>query len=159
MANAADLERWVAIDERLESMLDIDDDILSATLADSDAAGMPPIAVSPLQGRLLQSLARIDRGATHPGGGDARWLQHHLAGARGAGGRTPRDPGDRRPSRRRGAPNIARAGLGDLVEVRVGDGRSRVSRRWRPPAASPSTWCSSMPTSGRTPSTSRCRCA
>ncbi len=46
MANAPDLDRWVSIDTRLESLLDIDDDILSAALADSDgfavAVELPP---------------------------------------------------------------------------------------------------------------------
>jgi len=120
MANAADLEGWVAIDQRLESMLGIDDDVLSATLADSDAAGLPPIAVSPLQGRLLQSLARmigarriLEVGTL--GGYSTIWMARALP----AGGRLVSleiDPHHAEVARR----NIGRAGLGDVVEVRVG---------------------------------------
>ena len=59
MVMRADADRWIAIDERLETVLHIEDEVLAATLADSEAAGLPPIAVSPLQGRLLQQLARM----------------------------------------------------------------------------------------------------
>jgi predicted O-methyltransferase YrrM len=120
MASAADLDRWVAIDTRLEALLEIDDDILTATLADSDAAGLPPIAVSPLQGRLLQSLARMI-GARHIlevgtlGGYSTIWMARALP----AGGRLVSleiDAHHADVARR----NIARAGLGDMVEVRVG---------------------------------------
>ncbi len=120
MATRTDPERWVAIDERLEAMLDVHDEVLTAALADSDAAGLPPIAVSPLQGRLLQQLAlmvgasRILEVGTL-GGYSAIWLARALH----ADGRLVSleiDAHHAEVARR----NIARAGLGDVVEVRVG---------------------------------------
>jgi predicted O-methyltransferase YrrM len=120
MATREDLERWVATDERLEAMLDINDEVLAATLADSDAAGLPAIAVSPLQGRSLQQLARmigarriLEIGTL--GGYSTIWLARALP----ADGRlvTLEISGHHAEVARR---NVARAGLGDVVEVRVG---------------------------------------
>jgi predicted O-methyltransferase YrrM len=120
MTTAADLDRWVSLDERLETALRIDDPILAATLADSEAAGLPAIAVSPLQGRLLQQLARLI-GARRIlevgtlGGYSAIWLGRALP----ADGRLVSleiDAHHAEVARR----NVARAGLGEVVEVRLG---------------------------------------
>jgi predicted O-methyltransferase YrrM len=120
MVTRTNIERWIAIDERLEATLDVHDEVLAATLADSDAAGLPAIAVSPLQGRLLQQLAlmigarRILEVGTL-GGYSTIWLARALP----ADGQlvTLEIDGRHAEVARR---NVARAGLGDVVEVRVG---------------------------------------
>jgi predicted O-methyltransferase YrrM len=120
MVMRADADRWIAIDERLETVLHIEDEVLAATLADSEAAGLPPIAVSPLQGRLLQQLARmvgarriLEVGTL--GGYSTIWMARALP----PDGRLVSLEIDARHAdvARR---NIARAGLDDVVEVRVG---------------------------------------
>ena len=121
MPEVRELDSWTEVEGRLGALLRVDDPVLAAALADSDAAGMPAIAVSPLEGRLLQLVARIDRCAPDPRGGHARWLQHHLAGARAALGRTPHHARDRPGIAARSlAANLERAGLAERVEVRVG---------------------------------------
>lgn len=52
-------EQWQAVDDLLDRTLLADDPALSAALADSAAAGLPPIEVSAQTGRLLYLLARI----------------------------------------------------------------------------------------------------
>lgn len=108
------------VDRYLASTLLGDDPALEAALAASDEADLPPIAVSPLQGRLLGLLARavgarrvlevgtlggysaicLARGLTEGGLLVTAELEpHHAEVARA---------------------NLARAGLADRVEVRVG---------------------------------------
>ncbi|MER7866173.1 O-methyltransferase [Streptomyces cellulosae] len=113
---------WNAVDDYFtEQLLGGDpDDALEAALRESDAAGLPPIAVSPLQGKLLQLLARI-QGARRVleigtlGGYSTIWLGRALP----ADGRLVTleyDPRHAEVAVR----NIARAGLAEQVEVRVG---------------------------------------
>ncbi|GAA3169933.1 MULTISPECIES: O-methyltransferase [Streptomyces] len=97
-----------------------DDDALAAALRDSDAAGLPAIAVSPLQGKLLQLLAQV-QGARHIleigtlGGYSTIWLGRALP----ADGRLISL--EYKPEHAEVAVrNIARAGLDKQVEVRVG---------------------------------------
>ncbi len=52
-------EQWQVVDELLDRLLLADDPALSAALADSSAAGLPPIEVSAQSGRLLYLLTRI----------------------------------------------------------------------------------------------------
>ncbi|MFI0501880.1 O-methyltransferase [Streptomyces albogriseolus] len=113
---------WNAVDDWLTGRLlgDDPDEALAAALRDSDAAGLPPIAVSPLQGKLLQLLARLT-GARRVleigtlGGYSTIWLGRALP----ADGRLVTleyDPRHAEVAVR----NIARAGLAERVEVRVG---------------------------------------
>ncbi|MEZ4596177.1 MAG: O-methyltransferase [Chloroflexota bacterium] len=120
MTNRDERDGWAAVDARLESLLGLHDPVLEAALADSAAAGLPPIAVTPLQGGLLQSLVRMT-GARRIleigtlGGYSAIWMARALP----AGGRLvslERDPRHVRVARR----NIERAGLGERVEIRLG---------------------------------------
>lgn len=111
---------WTAVDDYIEQLFLPDDPALTAALADSVAAGLPTIAVSPAQGKLLMILARAS-GARRIleigtlGGYSAIWLARALPG----GGRLvslelePKHAGVARA-------NIARAGLAGRVEVRVG---------------------------------------
>jgi predicted O-methyltransferase YrrM len=120
MSDTHELDRWVAMDARLESLLDIDDPVLAATLADSSQAGLPPIAVSPLQGRLLGSIVRmvgarriLEIGTL--GGYSAIWMARALP-PEGRLISLEIDAHHAEVARR----NLARAGLAGQVEVRLG---------------------------------------
>lgn len=54
-------ERWATVDEYLESLLAPDDSALQNALKSSAEAGLPPIQVSPMQGKLLYLLARSSK--------------------------------------------------------------------------------------------------
>lgn len=113
-------EQWTAVDNYITGLFDPADNILTAALADSTAAGLPEIAVSAAQGKLLTVLARA-MGARHIleigtlGGYSAICLARAL-------------PADGRLITLEYSPlhaevaraNIARAGLADRVEVIVG---------------------------------------
>ncbi len=113
-------ERWSAVDNYLFEALHEPDQVLDATLADARAQGLPAIDVAPNQGKLLHLLARsigarriLEIGTL--GAYSTIWLAralpadgwllslelqaHHAAVARA---------------------NLERAGLAELVEVRVG---------------------------------------
>lgn len=112
--------RWTAVDRYISDHLVPPDPALEAALADSDAAGLPSIAVTPNQGKLLELLARV-QGARSIlelgtlGGYSTIWLARALA----PGGRlitleyNPRFAEIARA-------NIARAEVADIVELRVG---------------------------------------
>ncbi len=111
---------WSEVDAYIDEHLIGPDPVLEAALSDSAAAGLPTIAVSPAQGKLLHLLARI-HGARRIlevgtlGGYSTIWMARAL-------------PPDGRlitleldPSFARVAgENIERSGLAGLVEVRVG---------------------------------------
>ena len=113
-------EVWNSVDEFVgETLLD-EDPVLDAALAASSEAGLPPIAVSPPQGRFLQLLARIHaaRSVLELGtlGGYSTIL---LARALPPDGRVVTlelNPAYAEVARA----NIERAGLGERVDVRVG---------------------------------------
>ncbi|WLW55462.1 O-methyltransferase [Streptomyces sp. YU58] len=111
---------WDDVDDYFTTQLAPQDDVLDAALRDSEAAGLPPIAVTAPQGKLLQLLAEI-QGARNIlelgtlGGYSTIWLARALP----ADGRLVSleyDPRHAEVATR----NIARAGLEKLVEVRVG---------------------------------------
>ncbi len=113
-------ERWAAIDRALERQLIGSDDALEAALEATRVAGMPEIQISALQGRLLQILAssmgarRILEVGTLAGYSTI-WMARALA----PGGRLVTlelNPKHAEVARS----NLARAGLADRVEVRVG---------------------------------------
>ena len=111
---------WDAIDDYIaENVLD-DDPALDAALAASEAAGMPPIQVAPLQGKLFMMLGAA-MGARNIleigtlGGYSTIWLARGLAD----GGRVVTlevNPEFAEIARK----NFVRAGLADKIEVRVG---------------------------------------
>jgi predicted O-methyltransferase YrrM len=113
-------ELWTAVDRYVTDLLVPDDPVLEATLEASAAAGLPPHHVSPTQGKMLELLIRI-RGARSVlelgtlGGYSTIWLARALA----PGGRLVTLEGDARYAEVASA-NIEHAGLGDVVEVRVG---------------------------------------
>jgi len=111
---------WDAVDEYVERHLLDDDPALDQALADAAAAGLPTIAVTPSQGKQLHLLARsigarriLEIGTL--GGYSAIWLARALA------------PGGRLITLEReqhyadvAAASIARAGVADAIEIRVG---------------------------------------
>src|SRR5450631_1846175 len=111
---------WTDVDRYIDEHLIGPDPVLQRALQDSDAAGLPSIAVTAAQGKMLHLLARI-HGARRIleigtlGGYSTIWLGRALA----PDGRIVTlelDPGYAKVA---GA-NIERAGLGDLVDIVVG---------------------------------------
>jgi predicted O-methyltransferase YrrM len=113
-------ELWSAVDRYFEGRLVGDDPVLAEAVRATDAAGLPRIQVSATQGKLLQLLA-LTRGARTIleigtlAGYSAIWLARALP----AGGRLVSLELDPRHAEVARA-NLARAGLADVVEVRVG---------------------------------------
>ena len=113
-------ERFEAVDRYLGELYVPAEDALTATLAANAAARLPAIAVSPMQGKLLQILARmvgarriLEIGTL--GGYSTLWL----AGALPADGRLITLELDARHATVARA-NFVRAGLADRIEVREG---------------------------------------
>jgi predicted O-methyltransferase YrrM len=113
-------EIWTAVDGYFSDLLVPADAALEAALAASAAAGLPAINVPPVQGKLLQLLARaigahnvLEIGTL--GGYSSIWLARALPD----GGRLVSLEADPRHAEVARA-NIARAGLDSSVEVRLG---------------------------------------
>jgi predicted O-methyltransferase YrrM len=113
-------ETWSAVDAFVEETLVPEDEFLQAALEAAEAAGLPQIQVSPPQGKLLQLLARL-RGARTvlefgTLGGYSTIL---LARALPEGGRLiTLEANAEYAEVARGS--IERAGLGEVVDLRVG---------------------------------------
>jgi predicted O-methyltransferase YrrM len=111
---------WTRVDRYVSDTLIAPDAALDAALRDSEAAGLPSIAVSPAYGRMLELLARgvaarrvLEIGTL--GGYSAIWLARALP----PDGRLVTlelNPRHAEVARR----NVDRAGIGDRVEIRVG---------------------------------------
>ena len=111
---------WTSVDQYYSDALVKPDEILDAALRDSDAAGLPPINVTPNQGKLLHLMARICGARSileigTLGGYSTIWLARALPD----GGRLVTLEAEPRYAEVATA-NIARAGLADRVEVRIG---------------------------------------
>jgi len=115
-----DRERWSAVDRYVTELLVGADDVLDGALAAGAAGGLPPIDVSPPQGKLLHLLARIQRARSILELGTlAGYSTIWLARALPPGGRLVTlelDPGHAAVARA----NLERAGLDGIAEVRVG---------------------------------------
>jgi predicted O-methyltransferase YrrM len=113
-------DRWTAVDEFVGELLVPHDEALEVALAASEAAGLPAIQVSPPQGKLLHLLARVQGAKTvlefgTLGGYSTIWLGRALP----ADGRLiTLEASAEYAEVARGS--IERAGLGDLVDLRVG---------------------------------------
>jgi predicted O-methyltransferase YrrM len=114
---------WIRTDQYVTDLLCRPDEALLAAESDSATAGLPTIQLSPPQGKLLQVLAQT-RGTYRAleigtlGGYSAIWLARGLP----PGGRLISlevDPHHAEVART----NLARAGVADRVEVRLGDAR------------------------------------
>jgi predicted O-methyltransferase YrrM len=113
-------DRWTAVDEYISDLCVGPDPALEAALADCTAAGLPAINVTPNQGKLLMLLAQslgaqriLEIGTL--GGYSTIWLARGLS----AGGRLMTLEVDPRHAAVARA-NIARAGLSDVVDLRLG---------------------------------------
>jgi predicted O-methyltransferase YrrM len=123
----SDQDRWTAVDRYLADRLLEPEGALDAALEASTAAGLPAAGVSPTQGRLLELLARIQGARTilelgTLGAYSTIWLARALP----PGGRLVTlelDAGYAEVARA----NLARAGLADVVEVRVGPARDTLA--------------------------------
>ncbi|HSD93098.1 MAG TPA: O-methyltransferase [Methyloceanibacter sp.] len=111
---------WTAVDEYIVESLVPDDEALNAALAASEKAGLPPINVAPNQGKLLMLLAHaigarrvLEIGTL--GGYSTIWLARGLA----PDGRLITLEANEDYAEVARA-NIARAGLADRVELRIG---------------------------------------
>jgi predicted O-methyltransferase YrrM len=113
-------DTWTAVDDYFAKLLLSPDKSLDQAQADSQAAGLPAIAVSPLQGKQLLMLAQMQNPKKileigTLGGYSTIWLARAL-------------PDDGRLTTLEFSPNhaevaranIARAGLSHKVEIRVG---------------------------------------
>jgi predicted O-methyltransferase YrrM len=113
-------EKWTAVDRYITDMLLPPDPVLDTVLQISDTAGLPPHNVSPNQGKLLMLLALIHQAHNileigTLGGYSTIWLARALP----ANGRLitlESDPKHAEVARN----NITRAGLTNIVEIRVG---------------------------------------
>ncbi|OZM71698.1 methyltransferase [Amycolatopsis antarctica] len=113
-------QTWTAVDRYFTDWLIGNDPELDAAMEASDAAGLPPIAVTPSQGKLLHLLARscharriLEIGTL--GGYSTIWLARALP----SDGRLvtlESEPAHARVARA----NLERAGVAHLVDVRVG---------------------------------------
>ena len=109
-----------AVDRYINELFVPSDTALSAALEASDSAGLPSISVSPSQGKLLMLLARI-QGARNIleigtlGGYSTIWLARALPSG---GHLVTLEFAPKHAEVARG--NIARAGLADVVELRLG---------------------------------------
>ncbi len=123
-----DDSRWTEVDRYIESTLLPSDPVLEAALADAAAAGLPAINVSPAQGKLLHILAAamgarriLELGTL--AGYSAIWMARALP----PGGRLVTlevNPRHADVARR----NLARAGVADRVDVRVGPALDELGR-------------------------------
>lgn len=121
-------ESWTAVDEYVSGLLAPHDEALEAALRAATAAGLPEIQVSPPQGKLLHLLARtieaksiLEFGTL--GGYSTIWLARALP----PGGRLITLEADERYAEVAVA-SIAAAGLGEVVEVRVGRALEQLPR-------------------------------
>jgi predicted O-methyltransferase YrrM len=113
-------ERWTAVDDYVTALFEPRDDVLDATLAASQAAGLPSINVSATQGRFLHLLARaigarriLEIGTL--GGYSTIWLARALP----PGGRVVTLEAERKHAAVARA-NFARAGLTGTIDLVLG---------------------------------------
>ncbi len=121
-------EQWAAVDTYINSLVVGPDPALDAALAASVAAGLPPISVTPAQGKFLHLLARV-QGARRilEIGTLAGYSTIWLARALPAGGRVitlESNPAHADLARA----NFARAGLDDRIDVRLGQALETLPR-------------------------------
>lgn len=114
------IDQWTEVDDYISNLLVASDSVLEQALIDSRMAGLPPIHVSPNQGKLLQILARALRARSileigTLGGYSAIWMGRALP-ADGHLITLEANPLHAEVART----NIGRAGLNHIVSVRPG---------------------------------------
>jgi len=113
-------QQWTAVDRYITDLLVPSDPALDAALSASAAGGLPAINVAPNQGKFLAMLAQLQKARSileigTLGGYSTIWLARALP----AGGRLvtlEAEPAHAAVARE----NIAKAGLADVVELRLG---------------------------------------
>jgi predicted O-methyltransferase YrrM len=114
-------DTWSAVDDYLTQTLATPDAVLESALRESEAAGLPPINVTPTQGKFLNLLARI-QGARNIleigtlGGYSAIWLARALPPG---GGRLITLEVDAKHAKVARA-SLAVAGFANIAQVRLG---------------------------------------
>lgn len=123
-----DEHRWDAVDHFYDDLLHDPDPALDAALEDNAAAGLPAIDVTPAQGKMLHLLARaigarrvLEVGTL--GGYSTIWLARAVA-PEGHVVTCELDPRHAEVA----VANIARAGLAQAVDVRVGPALDTLAR-------------------------------
>src|SRR5881628_807031 len=122
------LKQWTRVDRYITDLLVQPDSALEEALQASVEAGLPQISVSPPQGKLLFLLARV-QGARNIlemgtlGGYSTIWLARALP----SDGRLVTLESDPKHAKVARA-NIARAGLANLVEMRLGRAQDTLPR-------------------------------
>lgn len=113
-------ELWTEVDQYISDHIAADDDVLDAAVRDSRAAGLPQIQVSAPQGKMLQILARgvgakniLEIGTL--GAYSTIWLARAVA----RGGHVVTLEVNATHAKVAEA-NVARAGLSDVVDIRLG---------------------------------------
>ncbi len=113
-------DTWTAVDDYVSGLLAPPDEALDAAVRAGEAAGLPQIQVSPPQGKLLHLLAKtIGASSILEFGTLAGYSTIWLGRALPAGGRLITLEANPEYAEVAAA-SIAAAGLGDVVEVRVG---------------------------------------
>ena len=153
-------DTWTAVDRYIGDLLVGPDPGLDTALIESAKAGLPAIAVSPTEGKLLHLLAKaigakkiLEIGTL--GGYSAIWMARALP----KGGRLITLEYEKKHADLARA-NIARAGLSSVVEIRLGAALDTLPALKAEQAGAfdfgfhPSIWYSSTPTSRATLSTS-----
>ncbi len=121
-------EQWAAVDRYLNGALLPADPVLDAALAANAAAGLPEIDVAPNQGKFLHLLARL-RGARRIleigtlGGYSTIWLARALPDG-GSLVTLEFEPKHAKVA----TANISRAGLAQVVDIRVGAALESLAR-------------------------------
>lgn len=116
------------IDSYVEHLFVTPDAALDQNLADADAAGLPSINVSPNQGRLLYMIAKMSRAQRvleigTLGGYSTTWLARALP-KNGEVVTLEMKPENAAVARK----NLERAGVGHIVDIRVGRGDESLRR-------------------------------
>ncbi len=130
-------DQWNAVDRYVTELLAPDDEVLSAALASSEAAGLPAIAVAGNQGKLLYLLAQMQGARTvleigTLGGYSTIWLARALP-QEGRLISLEYSPDHAEVARA----NIARAGLEKIAEVRTGAALETLPKLAAEPGAGP----------------------
>lgn len=121
-------ELWTKVDQYINETLVHSDSVLEAALQSSAGAGLPPISVSAAQGKFLHLLARV-QGARRIleigtlGGFSTIWLGRALP-PKGKLITLEIDP----KCAEIAAANITRAGLSEVVEIRLGQAVDSLSQ-------------------------------
>jgi predicted O-methyltransferase YrrM len=118
-----DRQLWDAVDQYTTGLLIPSDPALEEALRASEAAGLPPINVSPSQGKFLMLLVRLARASQileigTLGGYSSIWMARALPSS---GRLLSLEANPKHADVARS--NLARAGLSTQAEVRLGDAR------------------------------------